>query len=266
MTDAVPPNASWPRRVVITGGSSGIGLGVATAFVELGSSVGLIGRDPDRLAAAAEALADHAAPGGDGAGPRIASVPADVADEHQVGAAVRELADALGGIDALVLAAGVDGEMGASVADVTAAGFREVLDVNVLGTFLCVREALPYLGASSGASITIIGSDSGFVAVPGMLAYNASKGALAQLTRALAVELADSHGIRVNSVCPSIVDTPMARRGLGVETFDDAPYPVQTVDDVAWAVLSLASHRARAITGVNLLSDFGYTGRSSFPA
>lgn len=256
----------WPRRVVVTGGSSGIGLGVARAFVAVGSAVGLIARDDDRLAEAAASLAGTVEAGRDSGTAGVCTAAADVRDADALERAMRSFAERLGGIDALVVAAGVDGEMGASVGEVTAEGFREVLDVNVAGAFLTVRAALPYLRESAGASITLIGSDSGFVAVPGMLAYNASKGAIAQLTRALAVELFDAHGIRVNSVCPSIVDTPMARRGLGVESFADAPYPVQSPDDVAWSVLSLASHRSRAVNGVNLLSDFGYTGRSSFPA
>jgi dihydroanticapsin dehydrogenase len=112
----------------------------------------------------------------------------------------------------------------------------------------------------------MVGSDSGFVAVPGMLAYNASKGALVQLTRALSYELFDEHGIRVNSVCPSIVDTPMARRGLGVESFQDAAYPVNSPDDVARTVLFLSAPESRSLNGLNLLMDFGYTARSSFPA
>lgn len=261
---------SWPRRVVISGGSSGIGLATARAFLEVGSSVGLIARDAGRLADAAAKLAAEVPLASDADGgspaPRIVVAAADVADETSVGNAIAQLAGELGGIDALVLAAGTEGEMGASVDEVTSAGFLGVLETNVLGAFLCVRAALPHLRESSGASITMIGSDSGFVAVPGMLAYNAAKGALVQLTRALAVELYESDGIRVNSVCPSIVDTPMARRGLGVDDFSDAPYPVQAAADVAWAVLSLASHRSRAINGVNLLSDYGYTGRSSFPA
>ena len=112
----------------------------------------------------------------------------------------------------------------------------------------------------------MVGSDSGFVAVPGMLAYNASKGALVQMTRALAVELFDEYGIRVNSVCPSIVDTPMARRGFGDAAMDHPSFPAAVSRRHCLEVSYLASHRSRAVNGVNLLSDFGYTGRSSFPA
>jgi NAD(P)-dependent dehydrogenase (short-subunit alcohol dehydrogenase family) len=256
---AQPTDNGLPRRVVVTGGSSGIGLAVARHFLNAGASVGIIGRNQTRLDAAVAEL-------GQAAGSRLAAACADVSDEPQIQAAIDELAGKVGGIDALVTAAGAEGEMGAACEDVTTASFREVLDINVTGTFLAVRHALPHLKRAENANIVIIGSDSGFVAVPGMLAYNASKGALVQLTRALAVELFDAHGIRANSVCPSIVDTPMARRGLGVDSFADAAYPVQTPEDIAWTVGYLASRHSRAVNGVNLLSDFGYTGRSSFPA
>ena len=246
-----------PSRVVVTGGASGIGLAVAQLFLAAGSRVAIIGRSKTALDSAVQ----EAGKNGEVA---LLPVAADVTDEAALQAALDEIASTLGGIDALVTSAGIEGEMGAACGDVTAVGFREVLDINVVGTFLAVKHALPYLSKSPNASVTFIGSDSGFVSVPGMLAYNASKGALVQLTRALAFELFDDHGIRVNSVCPSVVDTPMARRALG--DLDDADFPLQVPSDVAWSVAYLASARSRAVNGVNLLSDFGYTGRSSFPA
>jgi len=255
---SLPIEGDLPQRVIVTGGSSGIGQAVAQLFVEAGSSVGIIGRNPARIDAAVSEL-DRSGPG------LVAGACADVAEEGELESAVGHLAGKLDGVDALITCAGIEGEMGAACEEVTAQGFQEVLNVNVVGTFLAVKHALPYLKRSPGSSITIVGSDSGFVAVPGMLAYNASKGALVQLTRALAVELFDAHGIRVNSVCPSIVDTPMARRGLG-DSLDEPAFPVQSAGDIAWTVSYLASRRSRAVNGVNLLSDFGYTGRSSFPA
>ncbi|MCY1157461.1 MAG: oxidoreductase [Citricoccus sp.] len=248
-----------PQRVVITGGSSGIGLGTARLFLDAGAQVGIIGRDAEKLNTVAIEL-------GRVAPERVFWARADTADEHEIELAIDTLAAQVGGIDTLVTAAGIEGEMGAACQDVTASSFREVLGVNVVGSFLAIRQALPYLKDSEHGSAVIVGSDSGFVAVPGMLAYNAAKGALVQLTRALAVELFETHGVRVNSVCPSIVDTPMARRGLGVESFEEEPYPVQDPADIAWSIAYLASSRSRAVNGVNLLSDFGYTGRSSFPA
>lgn len=248
-----------PRRVVITGGSSGVGLACARLFVDSGANVGLIGRSDVRLEAAAAALRDA------GEGTVFVSA-ADVSDEVSLKTAMDGLAHDLGGVDALVVCAGIEGEMGATVDEVTAAGFQEVLAVNVLGAFLAVQTALPHLRRATNASITLIGSDSGFVAAPGMLAYNASKGAIVQLTRALAVELFEPDGIRVNSVAPSIIDTPMARRGLGDEVMDAPDFPLQSAEDVAWSVEYLSNRRSRAVNGISLLSDFGYTGRSSFPA
>lgn len=246
-----------PHRVIITGGSSGIGLAAARFFAEAGAKVGLIARDPSKLNAASTTLKNNAP---------VFTAAANVSVEEEIEAAFNSLAEDMGGIDAIISAAGIDGEMGASCEQVTAASFREVLEVNVLGTFLTVRSALPYLKESPTPSVVIVGSDSGFVTAPGMLAYNASKGALVQLTRALAIELFDTYGIRVNSVCPSIVDTPMARRGLGVDSFSEVDYPVQDPAELAWTIGYLASNRNPAINGVNLLSDYGYTHRSSFPA
>lgn len=202
---------------------------------------------------------------GDGSA-SVVVADADVSDEQSIAGAIDAVAHELGGLDALVLCAGIEGDVGAAVSEITSDGFREVLDVNVLGSFLPVKAALPHLRGAEAPTITLIGSDSGFVAVPGNLAYNASKGAVVQFTRALAVELYDTDRIRVNSVAPSVVDTPMARRALGDEVMDSPDFPLQSAEDVAWSVAYLSSRRARAVNGQTLLSDFGYTGRSSFPA
>lgn len=248
-----------PTNVIVTGGASGIGAAVTRAFAQNGSKVGIVTRSEETIK---RALAGELAAQTD----RISWRVADVADEAASKGAIDALASEFGGVDAVVASAGIEGEMGASISEVTTDGFRRVLEVNVLGVFHTVKHALPYLKTSTNPSVTIIGSDSGFVSVPGMLAYNASKGAIVQLTRALSVELWGDDGIRVNSVCPSAVDTPMGRRGMGVENFDDADFPVQTPDDVAWSVTYLASARSRAINGQSLLSDYGYTARSNFPA
>lgn len=257
-----------PRRVAITGGASGIGLACAKLFLDAGASVGLIGRSQEKLDAAVETLAEVAA-GADSSGGTagtVVTVAADVSDEAAMGVALDRIAADLGGLDALIISAGVALETGLLIPEATVESFRRTLEINVLGAFIAAQKALPHLKASEGATITIIGSDSGFVAVPGMVAYNASKGAIVQLTRALAVELYETHGVRVNSVAPSIVDTPMARHDLGDELMDAPNFPLQSAEDIAWSVAYLSSKRARAINGHTLLSDFGYTGMSSFPA
>ena len=250
-----------PRRVAITGGASGIGLACAELFIGAGADVALIGRSQEKLDHAATKLAALAT--GDA---KVLAISASVSDEAAMNAALHTVAEAFGGLDALVVSAGVALETGNLVPEASVRAFRETLEVNVLGAFIAAKAALPHFGTAEQPSITIVGSDSGFVAVPGMVAYNASKGAVVQLTRALAVELYETHGVRVNSVAPSIVDTPMARHDLGDEALDQASFPLQRAEDVAWSIAYLASKRARAINGHTMLSDFGYTGMSSFPA
>jgi NAD(P)-dependent dehydrogenase (short-subunit alcohol dehydrogenase family) len=248
------------RRFLITGGTSGIGLAAAESLLEEGAAVGIVGRSEQRLDDALAQLRGKFPKG------RIVGAAGDVASETSITAAVQQIAGELGGLDGLVGSAGIAGSYGDAPGEVDAADFLEVQQVNVVGTYLAVKATLPYLKEGTDSTITIIGSDSGFVAAPGMLAYNASKGAIVQLTRALSVELFEPFGIRVNSICPSIVDTPMSRDGMGVESFADAEFPVCSPADIAWLVLSVASPRSRAVNGASLLADFGYHARSSFPA
>jgi len=230
--------------VVITGAASGIGRACALAFAAEGARVGVIDRSAVDL-------------------PGVVSAVADVTDEPALAAAVDILAGELGGIAILVACAGTSGPFGQDVADISLDDWNRVLAVNVTGQFLLVKHALPRLRRAASAAIVLMGSDSGFVAAPGMVPYNASKGAVVQLTRALSVDLAP---IRVTCVCPSIVDTPLARADLGLTSFDGVDYPVQSAEDVARSVLYLASPATRAVNGTTLVSDFGYLARSSFPA
>ncbi|MCZ0991711.1 SDR family NAD(P)-dependent oxidoreductase [Streptomyces diastatochromogenes] len=248
------------RNVLITGGTSGIGLAAAHLFAGEQARVGIIGRSAERLESALKRLrASHPEA-------KIVGYVGDVADEESMRTAVTAIVADLGGLDHVVNSAGIAGPLGDAVDQVRAEDFLEVQRVNVLGAFLSVKLTLPYLKEGVDPTYTLVGSDSGFVAAPGMLAYNASKGAVAQLTRALSVELHEPHGVRVNSVCPSIVDTPMSRDGMGVESFAGVDYPVSTPEQIAWLVLSLASPNSVAVNGVSLLADYGYHARSSFPA
>jgi dihydroanticapsin dehydrogenase len=113
----------------------------------------------------------------------------------------------------------------------------------------------------------MIGSDSAFVASPDMVVYNATKAAIVHMARSLAVEW-EPAGIRVNTVSPSIVDTPMSRGDLGLEDagFIGVDYPVLEAADVARSVLYLSSTASRGVNGHSLTMDFGYSAKSSFPA
>jgi len=232
-------------RAVVSGGAGGIGAAVVRTLEAEGAVVAVI----DRVAV-----------------PGRLSVVADIRDEAAVAAAVDTAAARLGGIDLLVCAAGISGPVGTPLGRTSLADWDAVMAVNVTGTFLTLRSALPWLAASAQAAVVIVASDSAFVATGGMVPYGASKAAVLQLARAAAVEL-QPDGIRVAAVCPSIVDTPMSRGDLDLATgFADVAYPVQSADELAGTIVYLLSPAARAIAGTGIVSDFGFSARSAFPA
>ncbi|MDL9980207.1 SDR family NAD(P)-dependent oxidoreductase [Microbacterium sp. ASV49] len=245
------------RTALVTGAAGGIGAAAARALAAEGVRIALLDRGAAALGALAASL-----PGGFDA----ASVhPADVTDEGQVAAAVAAAVERWGGLDILIGCAGISGPVGTPLLETTAAQWDAVFDVNVRGSFLVLRAALPALREGRDASVVFVASDSALVAAPGMAPYCASKAAVLQFARAASVELA-AEGIRVNAVCPSIVDTPMSRGDLGIDGFADVAYPVQTADEVAAQLVFLASPVSRPVNGTSLVTDFGYTARSNFPA
>lgn len=246
--------------VLIAGAASGIGRATAWAFAREGARLGLLDIDADGGHALVAELREQLRA-------EATFLAADVSVELEVAAAVQSVAARYRALDVLVACAGISGPFGRSLRDTSTEAWDAVMAVNVRGPFLLVKHAHPYLAASDSPAVILLASDSSFVAAPGMVAYNASKGAVLQLTRALSVDLAEQ-GIRVNCVCPSVVDTPMSRRDLGLTAagFDDAPFPVQHPEQVADHVLYLASRRSAPVNGTSLISDFGYLARSAFPA
>lgn len=238
---------------LITGAASGIGRATALALAAEGVRVALLDRDAAALDETARGCVDAVV--------RVV----DVTDERQVADAVSTSVEELGGLDAVVCCAGISGVVGSSIEEVSLLDWNAVFAVNVTGAFLVLAQALPALRGSAAASVVLLASDSAFVSSPGMAPYCASKAALVHLGRSLSVDLAGD-GIRVNTVAPSIVDTPMSRGDLGTEAFVDPSFGVQTPEDVASHVLYLISPRSRAINGTTILSDFGYSARSGFPA
>ncbi len=228
------------RKIVITGAGSGIGACTAQLFRAEGAAVALLDRDAARLETAAGE-----------AGGRTFAV--DVTDEAAVERAIEGAAAAMGGIDGIVNAAGV--MLRGSVAEVGVEEWRRVIDINLTGPYVVIRQCLPWLRLSPAATIVNIASGQGLLPnMPNRTAYAASKGGLVNLTRALAAELAPD--IRVNSVCPGLVDTPMA---LGV-TANVGNYALGRMADpleIARAILFLTSVESSYVTGAALAIDGG---------
>lgn len=248
------------KAVLITGGSRGIGRAAAQAFLDAGARVAVNGRSPDSVAQAIEALGND---------DRLMAAPGDVATAAGCEAAVDAALAALGGLDVLINSAGIFERR--PIAETDEALWDATMDINVKGTYFCSRAAVPAL-QETGGCIVNLASIAGLEGYAGVTAYCASKGAIVNLTRSMAIELAPD--VRVNCVCPGVVDTDMARTGFAGEDEDRADlndqaafHPmkrVATAEEVAAATLYLASPDAAFITGAVLPVDGGVTaGKAS---
>jgi NAD(P)-dependent dehydrogenase (short-subunit alcohol dehydrogenase family) len=242
------------RVALVTGGSRGIGRATAESLAAEGASVVIVSRDERRCGDAARAV------------PGAVAVAADVRRNGDCEAAVRAALERHGRLDVLVNAAGIIFR-NRTVERHTEAEWDETFDVNVKGTFLMCRAALPALRAAKGAVVNV-SSYTGMVGFAGAAAYAASKAALINLTRTLALDHA-AEGIRANCVCPGSVDTDMIHEAWEL-TGDAAAaalawaakHPIgriATADEVARAILFLASDEATFITGASLPVDGGIT-------
>lgn len=239
MTD-VPSDRLRGRRVVITGGAVGIGRATAETAMAEGAQVFLLDRDPEALARACEAM---------GCG----GAEADVTDETGVAAAMTAARQRMGGIDGLVNSAGV--MLRGSMLEIDGATWRRVLEVNLTGPYLTTRAALPALMEAEGAAVVNIGSAQALLPnSANRSAYCASKGGLLNLSRALAAELAPK--VRVNTVCPGLVDTAMAD-GVRQNAGNYAMGRLARPEEIAAAIVFLLSAEASYVTGAALAVDGG---------
>jgi NAD(P)-dependent dehydrogenase (short-subunit alcohol dehydrogenase family) len=234
------------RVAVVTGGASGIGLGVARQFASDGYDLAVL----DRNAAAGEAAVKDLQAGG----AKAVAVEVDVADRASVGDAFARVRDELGPVEILVTSAGI--ESFDPLLDITPEKWDRIIAVNLTGTFSCVQAAVPDMVAAGWGRIVTISSSSAQSGAPNMAHYVASKGGVIALTKALAVDLARS-GITVNTVSPSLVDTPMARAAEAAGDFPgvDVVAPMiplgraGTPEDIAGACSYLCSDAGSYITG-----------------
>jgi len=244
------------RRCLISGAGGGVGAATARRFCEEGAKVTLTDLDQGAVERLAAEL------GGEGF--EAHALALDVTDDAAVGAVVTEAARLMGGLDTLVPNAGVL-TMGA-VETLSPGAFRNTLEVNLVGTFLCIRHAVPLIRAAGGGAIVCVASQSGIEGVPEASAYCASKFGVVGIVQSLARELTGD-GIRVTAVAPGLVDTPMLRGfyehradalGGAVETLFAAAideYPIgrlATPAEVADTILFLASDLASYVSGATL--------------
>lgn len=228
------------RRIVITGAASGIGRATANLFAREGAALALVDRDQQGLAETARQTAGHA-------------YNVDITDEQAVSHAIEEAAGALHGIDGVVNAAGIMPT--GLLSEVPVSTWRRTLDVNLTGMYLVVRSCLRWLKEERAATIVNIASAAGLLPnAPGLTAYAASKGAVVNFGRALAAELAPA--IRVNSICPGMVETPMSEGFRG----NVGNYALKRIADpleIARAILFLTSTESSYVTGAALAADGG---------
>jgi NAD(P)-dependent dehydrogenase (short-subunit alcohol dehydrogenase family) len=240
------------KVAVITGAGSGIGRAIAELFHAEGASV-VVADISGNEGAVASSL-----------GERALGVRADVTSSRDIQAMFDSTTARFGGIDILCNNAGIDGEMH-YIADVDEASFERVMAINLRGVFLGMKFVIPLLKRRGGGSIINIASTAGITATPGLGVYGASKAGVMQLSRSAAVEYARD-GIRVNAVCPAMIETPMVAHLLQTNPQDAARVlavtPMGRVgqpQEVAGVALFLASDESTYVTGVSLPVDGAYT-------
>lgn len=243
------------KAVVVTGGASGIGHGVARAFLAAGAAVAVWDADAGALAWAEKELSPLG---------RVLPLQVDVADEGSVARAAEKALAAFGGCAALVNNAGI--MVRKPLAELSLAEWNHVLGVNLTGPMLCSRALAPALAAApGGGTIVNIASTRAFQSEPNTEAYAASKGGITALTHALALSLGPA--VRVNCIAPGWIDVtrlspPGRRTPEAFRPEDHAQHPagrVGTPDDVAALALFLCSESAGFMTGETLVLDGGMT-------
>ena len=245
------------KVVLVLGGNSGIGQAAAEAFAREGAKVVVSGRREVEGVAVVQGIQK--------AGGTAKFIRADIAKEADVKAAVDGTVKEFGQLDVLFNNAGIEGKSG-PIAELSAVDVDETFGVNVRGTWLGMKHALPHLSKTRGAIVnnSSVVAEIGF---PNFTIYSASKGAVNALTRAAAIEFIDQ-GVRVNAVAPGPIETDMAARvfgGLdGLRATAKALVPSGApghVDDIAEAVLYLASPASHFVVGQVLTVDGGLTAR-----
>jgi NAD(P)-dependent dehydrogenase (short-subunit alcohol dehydrogenase family) len=250
------------KTAIVTGGAVGIGRACAQRMAEEGAKVAIF----DVLETEGKALADALS----AKGHEAAFWPVDVSDEAAVKSAIDEAAARFGGLQVMVNNAGISGSP-KPTDQVTEEEWDRVQAVNVKGVFFGTKHAIPHFRKAGGGSVINLSSIAGLIGVGGIAPYHASKGAVRLMSKNDAITYAPEK-IRVNSIHPAYIWTPMVENHLRATAPDleaakaaaGAAHPIGTMgepDDIAWAVVWLASDEAKFVTGTEIVIDGGYTAR-----
>jgi NAD(P)-dependent dehydrogenase (short-subunit alcohol dehydrogenase family) len=236
------------RRILITGGASGIGRRTAEICVAEGATVALLDRNADLLKQVADETGAF-------------TYALDLTDEAAVNAAIDKAAAAMGGIDGLVNSAGVLMNGPRGLENITTAEWTRVLSINLTAPFVVSRGAIKYLKAAPGhASVVNVSSGAGLTPAPAGPAYGSAKAGLIMLSHYIAHEFGP--GIRANSISPGATETPMldqsrAKTGGVLRPMDNAMQRTATADEMAHTIVFLLSDEASYITGAAVAADGG---------
>ncbi|MFV0384334.1 SDR family NAD(P)-dependent oxidoreductase [Paracoccus sp. (in: a-proteobacteria)] len=246
------------KRALVTGGSKGMGLGIARALLDCGARVAIVSNEPASLDAAQKELA---------AGGQLLPIVADVTQGDQMRRAVEDAVAAFGGLTTLVNSAGI--QRYGTITDTPENVWDDVMNVNVKGIFWAAKYAIPEIAAQGGGAVINLASVQAFASQSNVAAYTASKGAILALTRAMALDHAGA-GVRVNTICPASIDTPMLRWAADLWKGDNTAeatieawgkgHPVGRVgrvDEVAAVAAFLASDLCPFMTGADIKIDGG---------
>lgn len=244
------------KVALVTGAASGMGLATAKAFAEAGASVALVDNDEKAVLEAAKVLST--------AGHKVLPIHCNVADERQVASMVEQTVAAFGRLDAAFNNAGVQSPL-AETADASGEEFDRVNGINLRGVWSCMKYELRQMRQQGNGAIVNTASIGGLVGIAGRSAYHASKHGVLGMTKSTALEYA-ARGIRVNAVCPGIIETPMVTSMLErepdamKELMRDVPIGrLGRADEVAAAVLWLCGPGSTFVIGHALVVDGGYT-------